>query len=514
MPRMRIDNREIEVRPGTTVLQAARALGLDVPALCWEEGFRPNTSCMVCVVKVVARADGRGNNAGRLLPSCALPAEDGLVVESETDEVHAARRAALELLLSDHAGECRAPCQFACPFDTDIPQMIREIAAGRPEQAAAVLRAAMPLAGAIVRVSSAACEGACRRCAVDEPAALGLLKRYALDQEPEGNLVRSATASGKHVAIVGAGAPGLSAAYFLLLQGHACTLFEACDVAGGRLRMIPPETLPPAILAHEVRRLAELGAAFHLDAPVGPRDLNDLRSRHDAVLVTVAGLVDVPPRRLANGAVVGWDERNQVFTAGEAARPGGDVVRAAVDGKAAAACLDQHLRGVPVTGPTKLTALGTGRPSRDEIIGLAATASAEGRVTPQRAAGLTDDEARSEALRCLHCDCHKLGVCKLQHYAAIYGADARRYRGPRRRPQTRLLHPEVVYEPGKCILCGLCIQVGEQAREPVGLAFVGRGFDTRVGVPFEESLAAALLIAARQCAEVCPTGALALRNPP
>ena len=51
-------------------------------------------------------------------------------VESETDEVHAVRRSALELLLSDHLGDCLAPCSFGCPAQMNIPQMLRQIAAG------------------------------------------------------------------------------------------------------------------------------------------------------------------------------------------------------------------------------------------------------------------------------------------------------------------------------------------------------------------------------------------------
>ena len=51
-------------------------------------------------------------------------------IESETAEVHEVRRTALELLLSDHLGDCLAPCYFACPANMDIPQMLRQIAAG------------------------------------------------------------------------------------------------------------------------------------------------------------------------------------------------------------------------------------------------------------------------------------------------------------------------------------------------------------------------------------------------
>ena len=96
MPRVIIDNQPVDVVPGSNLLAAARKLGLDVPALCYHPGCTPNTSCMVCLVKV--------KDPDRFVPSCATLAADGMRVESETAEIHTLRRTVLELLLSDHDG--------------------------------------------------------------------------------------------------------------------------------------------------------------------------------------------------------------------------------------------------------------------------------------------------------------------------------------------------------------------------------------------------------------------------
>ena len=67
----------------------------------------------------------------------------------------------------------------------------------------------------------------------------------------------------------------------------------------------------------------------------------------------------------------------------------------------------------------------------------------------------------------------------------------------------------MIFEPGKCILCGICVKLTELAREPLGLTFIGRGFDVRVATPFNQSIQDGLQLVAEECVKHCPTGALA-----
>jgi NADH dehydrogenase/NADH:ubiquinone oxidoreductase subunit G len=123
-------------------------------------------------------------------------------------------------------------------------------------------------------------------------------------------------------------------------------------------------------------------------------------------------------------------------------------------------------------------------------------------------AGASADPERPGHLRC---DCDRQQTCRLRKYAELYQADPARYGGARRQVERQYCHPEITYDPHKCILCGICIQLAQQAREPLGLTLVGRGYDMRVDVPFDEPLDEGLQTAARRCAGACPTGALSLR---
>lgn len=176
MPRITIDGQVVEVPSGSTILDAARRLGIHIPTMCYVEGGEPAASCMLCVVRISA--------TGRLVPSCAALVEDGMVVENDCAEVRSARKAALELLLSDHAGDCVAPCKVACPAGIDIPAAIRSIINDGPELGP-VQAANGPEAAASpvpCRTCRAPCEKACRRRLHDAPVSIRLLVMFAADR--------------------------------------------------------------------------------------------------------------------------------------------------------------------------------------------------------------------------------------------------------------------------------------------------------------------------------------------
>jgi len=233
--------------------------------------------------------------------------------------------------------------------------------------------------------------------------------------------------------------------------------------------------------------------------------------------------------------VTGWgiaaDERTLatnlpgVFAGGDAVLGADLAVRAVAAGRMAAASIHQYLSGEPLTGEPAMANIAL-RPIDDaERAAIFRSIEQAARVPlpeipvarriasfDEVTSGLTAADARREASRCLTCGCRKDSSCLVRSLATEYNVDVYRFTGARRRFARDTSHPEIVYEPGKCISCDACVRIAAAAGEPLGLAMIGRGFDVTVAVPFGEPLSRGLTKVAERCAEACPTGALSMRN--
>ncbi len=182
------------------------------------------------------------------------------------------------------------PCKEACPAHMDVPSYLRLIAAGKRDEANAVIREKVPFPGILGRVCIHPREEKCRRGEVNEPIAICALKRFAADGEQglwkrntriEGN-------TGKKVAVVGSGPAGLTAAFYLRKKGHAVTVFEARSKAGGMMRYgIPGYRLPDDLLDKEISDILALGVEFRPNQALGKNfTIEQLRGQgYDAVFL-------------------------------------------------------------------------------------------------------------------------------------------------------------------------------------------------------------------------------------
>jgi len=519
---IRIDGQNIVAAPGSTILEVAAAHSIRIPTLCHRTGYPPTTSCMICVVEDM--------DANRLLPACSMLVVEGMHIETSTATVREARKNTLDLLLSEHVGDCQAPCQRACPAQMNIPRMNRLLAENCTAAAIMTIKRDIALPAILGRICPAPCEKACHRRSFDGTVSICQLKRYAADADLAQALPFRPTQpspSGKKVAVIGAGPTGLSAAYYLLQNGHTCHIYDDHPLPGGMLRYgVPEGHLDRAVLNLEIGRIMAGGASFYGNYILGDRLLwGELKDSYDAV-VLATGTLD--PLMWANSGLEISDRTIHVnrktfetniagwYAGGNAIGEGRLAIRSAAHGKAIAASIQRSWdrTSTKVEPPRPFhSVIGKLQPGEAEEFLKEAAACPPIHPKSGFGGGFSEEEAVQEAARCFHCDCRKYESCRLRQYAEEYGSQPRRFRsGLRRRFRKVLQHDWVIYEPSKCIRCGLCVRITRAAGEEIGLTFVRRGFDISVEAPFGEPLSRALTKTALECVEACPTAALALRE--
>lgn len=285
-----IDGRTIIAQHGQTIFEAARRAGVEIPAMCADPRIKPTGDCGLCTVTLDGAADP--------VKACVTPVAEGLSVSTGSAALDASRRERLNTYLSDHNAYCQPPCQAACPAGIDIAGYIDLITQRKYVEATALIKEMLPLPGILGRVCPRPCEDPCRRKQIDgEAVAICALKRFAADEalksgrptQPEPK-----PATGKRVAVIGAGPAGLSAAYYLAIEGHKVTILEAEKEPGGTLRFgIPSYRLPNHVLDQEINDILALGVEMKTNTRMG-RDyqIDDLKAQgFDAVFLSFGAMV-------------------------------------------------------------------------------------------------------------------------------------------------------------------------------------------------------------------------------
>ncbi|MBT9172776.1 MAG: NADPH-Fe(3+) oxidoreductase subunit beta [Syntrophomonadaceae bacterium] len=283
--KINIDGWELTGEAEQTILDVARENGVIIPTLCHSGDLEVYASCGLCLVEVAGMP--------KLLRACATKISDGMVICTNNEKIRQARKTALELILSDHRGDCRAPCVLACPANCDAQGYVGLIANGQYREALQLVKEFMPLPASIGRVCPAPCEQNCRRRLKEGAVSIRYLKRLVADLDmasAEPYVPEVAANTGKKVAVIGSGPAGLTAAYFLRRRGHAVTIYESLPEMGGMLRYgIPEYRLPKSILDAEIRQVLSLGVTAQVNVQFGEDFTIDylLKSGYDAVYLAI-----------------------------------------------------------------------------------------------------------------------------------------------------------------------------------------------------------------------------------
>ena len=276
--------------PGQTLLQIAEANGIQIPNLCHNSELKHYGGCSLCVVEA--------ENSPKLLRACATIATDGMVINTESERVVRTRKTSIELLMSDHDGDCRGPCVLKCPASVNAQGYIQAIARGDDKEAVRILKERLPIPASIGRVCPHPCEGGCRRQMVEESISISYLKYFAADNviKAGGYLPAKAASTGKRVGIIGGGPGGLTAAYYLSLKGHRVTIVDAMPQMGGMLRYgIPEYRLPKKVLDEEIAEIASLGVEMKNNYRIGvDASFEEFKSKYDAVVLAIGAWSSMP----------------------------------------------------------------------------------------------------------------------------------------------------------------------------------------------------------------------------
>ena len=228
-----------------------------------------------------------------------------------------------------------APCSKGCPAGTDPAKFIRSIRFRNVKGAAETIRENNILGGTCAHVCpyNRLCEEACSRCGIDKPIQIGLLQRYAVEQEEAlGMQTLKAPAEKKaaKVACIGAGPASLACAAKLAQEGYEVTIFESEAKAGGVLTYgITPSRLPQSVVDHDIKQVENLGVKFVFNTKVDAAKFAELQKEYKAIFVGVGlwqtKLPKIPGVELP-GVIAAADFLKKARTSGGTYNPGKKVV--------------------------------------------------------------------------------------------------------------------------------------------------------------------------------------------
>jgi len=350
-----------------------------------------------------------------------------------------------------------AGCITTCPLHVDARTFVGFMSEQNWDQAWKVLHKTLPFPGILGRICHAPCQNRCKRSEAGGAILIGALERFCVSQPPPPRSLPPRPSREQEIAVVGTGLSGLTAAWDLLRKGYRVHLFQTLDPVSYLLNRYP-DFLTKEIIAGELVILEQLGAVHHKEAEIHwPQFVETCRNDFQAFFLCVEA-VNEPfwGMETASGDCptvsqpLQTTNRKNVFAGGSGTSP----IWQAAEGRWGATSIDRHLQKVSMTagrekeGPyeSKLYTSLTG------ITHQPATPFSK----PDRC--YTAREARSEARRCLQCEC--LECVKVCAYLESFKGYPKKYAREIYNNESIVMGSRQANKLiNSCSLCGLCERV-------------------------------------------------------
>jgi len=346
-----------------------------------------------------------------------------------------------------HCIQEEAPqCKASCPLHVDARELCRLLSTGKINEAWAILCRTLPLPGILARICDAPCKGACLRAQKGGSIELAALERFCAENATRTPALRPLPSRGRRAAVIGAGLPGLSAAWNLARKGISVELY--CTKKDDGLKVF---SLADTIVSAELEKLSTLGVRFHEGESPSLDHAESLLNDVDAVFADPSVLpAELLHISLPDPLTLACD-RERLFAAPADMATGSPALLAALGHKAALS-IERALQNA---------ALGFGREKEAPYTSRLYTNienETELAPVPIPAEGYAQDQAQQEAARCFQCECMECvnNCAYLKEFGGYPKVYARQiYNNASIVKGTRQANTMI----NSCMLCDLCTEL-------------------------------------------------------